>query len=353
MYNLRLYFPPPVLSGGGVPACSDSSPRDSHRESEDRQAGVGVSRRNRLIPPLLLPPCFARGEKTIVLFLILCSVIFFPRIVFAATLSTEALSDVTGERATVAVTLNSEDEDVNAIEGTLTFPEDRWTFQEIRTGNSIVSLWIQEPSSPTCSDGVCRILWSGIIPGGFSGRHGIVFSIELSARRAGSSRFEIHNARVLLNDGSGSPATLRLAAAEIVAVGKSAEPLSPLISLDRTAPEPFTPEISRTPLAFDNQWFVSFNARDRETGVAYYEVREGSGEYVRAENPYLLKDQTLRSRVVVRAVDYAGNVREAAAIRAQPGAPIVWSNWHLLAAVGAAIVAGTAYFLRRRLIEVI
>jgi hypothetical protein len=82
-----------------------------------------------------------------------------------------------------------------------------------------------------------------------------------------------------------------------------------MVTKDKSPPEPFEMGVGRDPGIFDNKYFISFFATDRESGIDYYEVKEGDQTFVRAESPYLLKDQSLRSTIKVKAVDKAGNER--------------------------------------------
>jgi hypothetical protein len=59
-----------------------------------------------------------------------------------------------------------------------------------------------------------------------------------------------------------------------------------------------------------------FSTQDKGSGIDYYEVKEESqfllfrllpSKWHRAESPYLLRDQSLSSRIYVKAVDRAGN----------------------------------------------
>ncbi len=83
---------------------------------------------------------------------------------------------------------------------------------------------------------------------------------------------------------------------------------------------------------FDGQYFIIFDAQDKQTGIDHYEVLEsepgaesagesGRSDLIRrfikgktpqwkvAQSPYLLEDQKLQSEVHVKAVDKAGNER--------------------------------------------
>ena len=73
-----------------------------------------------------------------------------------------------------------------------------------------------------------------------------------------------------------------------------------------------------------------FATIDKTSGVDYYEVKEGKHDFQRAESPYLLEDQSLRSKISVRAVDKAGNERIAEII---PPFKVSWKDIVILLAI--------------------
>ena len=86
---------------------------------------------------------------------------------------------------------------------------------------------------------------------------------------------------------------------------------SPKISframVDATSPEKFQAEIGQDPSVFEGKYFLGFSTQDKTSGIDYYEVKEGKGDFKRAQMPYLLDDQTLNGKIIVKAVDKAGN----------------------------------------------
>jgi len=82
-----------------------------------------------------------------------------------------------------------------------------------------------------------------------------------------------------------------------------------IINEDKTPPEPFEPAVARDRTIFSNKYFVSFFTTDKDSGLAYYEIKEGGRNFVLAESPYLLRDQSLEGVIQIKAVDKAGNER--------------------------------------------
>ena len=83
--------------------------------------------------------------------------------------------------------------------------------------------------------------------------------------------------------------------------------------IDTTKPEEFKPEIGRDPAIFEGKYFLSFATVDKMSGIDHYEIIETRDKkqdiWKKVESPYLLEDQSLQSKILVKAVDKAGNER--------------------------------------------
>jgi len=151
--------------------------------------------------------------------------------------------------------------------------------------------------------------------------------------------------QVLLNDGLGTPAKLTIKGAVftilpgIPEVPK--EEWQEELEKDNIPPEPFEIEIHRTPEIFEGKYFITFFTSDKQTGLDYFEVKEGKRNWEKAESPYLLEDQDLKSIIKVKAVDKAGNERLAEYI---PPKKITWKDW-LPWLILILIVASIIYWL--------
>ena len=82
---------------------------------------------------------------------------------------------------------------------------------------------------------------------------------------------------------------------------------------DVIAPEDFNPIVGKDADLLNGNNFVAFSTTDKGEGVDHYEVRETfwgiEGKYEITQSPYVLKDQTLKSTIYVKAVDKSGNER--------------------------------------------
>ncbi|MCK5491360.1 MAG: hypothetical protein KAI67_05980 [Candidatus Pacebacteria bacterium] len=91
------------------------------------------------------------------------------------------------------------------------------------------------------------------------------------------------------------------------------------VMIDTTSPEEFTPQITD----IEEKKYLVFTAKDTVSGISHYEVSQTSlswlgnikpGQEIKwktVKSPYLLKDQSLKSVIKVKAVDKAGNERLA------------------------------------------
>lgn len=247
----------------------------------------------------------------------------------------------------VSIYLDTSGENVNAISATVSYPGSVLQVKEIRDADSVIPLWIEQPHAVSG-----EVAFAGIIPGGYSGKNGLVMTLVFQALSAGSGNIEAATVRALRNDGQGSQVPISAQPLALVIVSSNAQTSNTPLTRDTNPPEDFTPQIAQDPSLFNDQWFVSFVASDKETGIARYQVKEVSSPLLAAfaswkdaQSPHLLSDQSLSSYVYVRATDQAGNSRTE---RIDPQHPLPWhENLGLLAIflIGVVILG---YWLWRR-----
>jgi len=261
-----------------------------------------------------------------------------------------------GQQFQVDVILNTEGEQINAIEGKIIFPRDLLELKKINDGNSIINFWIEKPKS--APEG--QIVFSGIVPGGYNDNQGLILSITFLAKKEGSGLIEIQNAKTLLNDGKGAEAKLKIFNFQfsIFKESPAIQSLVPKIK-DLEPPEDFKPEIASDPTIFDGKYFLVFATQDKGSGIAGYAVHESirkkdvtqrnAQKWQEAESPYVLKDQKLRSWIYVKAVDKAGNER---IVSLPPKYPLKWyekwENWGIIVVTIVIIWLILLIFRKRR-----
>lgn len=206
----------------------------------------------------------------------------------------------------VDLILKSREENINAISGVVTFPPNQLELKQVRAGNSIVNLWVENPQVIAPGE----ISFAGITPGGYVGDAGPIFSLVFKAKQVGDNQIGLKNPTVLINDGLGTaaqvqvlPANFRIGAQAMAAVS---------VPSDENPPEEFKPLLSRDPAFLDNQWFLVFLTQDKGSGISHYQTCEGLwGKCETATSPYLVKNQKINSAFKVKAVDLSGNERVA------------------------------------------
>ena len=206
----------------------------------------------------------------------------------------------------VKVNVDTQKENLNAFAGTLQFPNNLLSLQEIKTGSSIINLFIDEPKEAQPG----KISFSGITPGGFTGQ-GFLIEAIFKTKIDGKGKIIFTNSRAFINDGSGNVANAT--ASDFNFIISSTTPATDDTSLltDKEEPETFTPIITKIPDIGGNNYLLVFNTQDKISGIDHYEVKEGNGIFKIATSPYQLEDQSLKHDIIVKAIDKSKNERLA------------------------------------------
>ena len=210
-----------------------------------------------------------------------------------------------------SIKLNTEGEYVNAVRVNLSFSQDILEIKDFSKGNSILTVWVEEPRFSGQRD---SFSFSGGIPGGYQGWNGILGKVIFKAKEQGLAKIEFQeSSQALLNDGLGTPAKLEIRETTFNLLPETGEGYRNQwqreLEKDTTLPEPFGVEIGQQSDIFEGKYFIIFSTTDKQTGVSHYEIEEGDEQWKVGSSPYLLEDQSLTSIITVRAVDKAGNKR--------------------------------------------
>ena len=187
-------------------------------------------------------------------------------------------------------------------------------------------MWIKRPYM----NDKHQLVLSGIIPGGFSGSAGRLAIVHLKAGKTGNASVMIdQSSRAYTNTINATPDPI--VSKSVTFSVKSGVINKDLVLEDSISPESFTPIIGRiststTELATTSgqsdagSWRVAFNAQDKGSGIARYEVAESKNsislddkeklasiDWHEAQSPYILTDQTLSSYIYVKAIDQKSN----------------------------------------------
>lgn len=277
-----------------------------------------------------------------------------PASVFAAqvTVLPEQKSVIENAEFQTDITINTGNDLINTFSGVLSFPEKIVEVKEVRTAGSIINYWVEEPKVVDH-----EIHFAGIVPGGFTGSKGLLFSVIFTAEDQGRGTIQIKEPLFLKNDGQGTAAKISISNStiEVLAPDVRRNIVIPPLN-DTTPPEPFTPEISRMHAFYKNGWLLYFVAQDKGAGIDHYELQEPAGgllgfftPWKRVSSPYLLKDQSANTALNVRAVDKAGNIRT---VHVAPLHPKAWyanlTNWFIIVGIIALVMITKQTIWRKR-----
>jgi hypothetical protein len=259
---------------------------------------------------------YMRCEQFRYIFITILVVLFYVTATVSAHAATISIDSGTknvavGDEYKVDFSLTSRDTELNALEGVVSVPKNL-TLVRVMEGGSIVNFWVHNPSD-TANQSTDSIAFSGVIPGGYAGENGKLFSIIFKVQSIGTTKISIDKMLAFINDGAGSKTPLSAISLELIVhkVG-SGLVVDDGLGLDKTPPEVFLPEIGQDSHIYDGKKFVVFSATDKDSGIDRYEINEGSG-FVSAVSPYILIHQNGDVKIVVRAIDRAGNIREEVA----------------------------------------
>jgi len=227
-----------------------------------------------------------------------------------------------GDTFLVEVRIDTEGQCINTVKVELSFANNVLEIKDFSQGNSLLSLWAEEPEF---SNETGLVSFSGGIPGGYCGELAgdpgtsnllgrIIFQVYQNPliNKPINTRVEFsENSYVLLHDGLGTKAPLVTQGAGFNILSGIPEfprqEWQELLKGDTILPESFSITLEQDSIVFEGKYFITFSTTDKQTGIAHYEVREGGGEWKKADSPYLLKDQGLNDTIRVKAIDKAGN----------------------------------------------
>ena len=257
-----------------------------------------------------------------------------------------------GQKFWLDIMIDTEGEAINAVHGIVDYPQDQLSLVNINNGDSIISSWIEVPNLKSG-----QAVFAGIVPGGFSGvlspfysgaAPGKIISLQFLVIKGGEIKVGVDDLQVLLHDGFGTPINTHIVDFEIIPTENIiSTPVKEEIK-DFDPPEPFLFQIIKDENIFENQYILIFNTQDKDSGIDHYEVQEGSFDFVIAQSPYLLKNQNLDGKIIVKAIDRAGNERIS-----RVGPPkqksFLRGYWRLLIGLLIFIMLILSYFLRKHI----
>ena len=217
-----------------------------------------------------------------------------------------------GQQFQLDIFVDSENDILNTIEGSVKFSENDFKINDIRDGNSSILLWIDKPKTVSGA-----VTFSGMTPNGIVRDKNFIISLILEPRRSAEALVTLTGTGYL-NDGNGTKVTIKPANFKI-SVKKELQPDISVADLknDRETPEDFIPVIVRDDGLLSGKYAVIFETQDKFSGIDRYEIAEPKlglfgvekPKWGIAVSPYTLNDQSRESFVYIKAVDRNGNER--------------------------------------------
>lgn len=243
-----------------------------------------------------------------------------------------------GDTVTLGLRIDTDEgECINTVDAVINYDSSIRAI-DVSRGNSILNLWVEDP---VIDENAHTITFAGGIPGGYCGRIPgdpsltnilveLVFQSPGFVVGAGTDptahvRID-ESSQVLLHDGYGTNATIRLQDATLTlmpsAGTENSDSWRESVKNDNELPSDFSITLTKDDNAFSGKYFITFNSIDKQSGIDHYEVMEESikernsfiwgradAPWIVTESPYVLTDQTLNSTIRIRAIDKAGNER--------------------------------------------
>ncbi len=108
-----------------------------------------------------------------------------------------------GETVALTLRVDSGGENINAVEGVLTYPVDRLRFVRVSREQSILTLWTEEPAADTRTG---TVTFTGGRPGGIVADNAALFTVYFEAYKSGDTTLSFDASRSALykHDGEGT-----------------------------------------------------------------------------------------------------------------------------------------------------
>ncbi len=236
------------------------------------------------------------------IFSIICVVCSAGASVQAASISVSAQSSTVqaGDTRILSVVVDTEGKEINAIEGTV-FASD--PIGEVFTGGSVFTLWpTVKKTSPTSFEFV------GGTPSAVFGNKIKVLSFEVRVDTDASVEVRLKNIVLFVSDGKGS--TISVPPQKILlSVGSGGTTVNETTEFLQS--DTRSPMLSVTPIRdsdlYGEDVVLALDAMDTQSGIAYFQIREGSVVATTSATVYRLQNKEYTGRIQIKAFDKAGN----------------------------------------------
>lgn len=154
-----------------------------------------------------------------------------------------------GQVFPVEIRISSTDQSMNAAGGVIAFPQDKLEVVSLLKNNSIINLWVQEPSF---SNAQGTINFEGIVLNpGYKGAGGSIITVNFKGKAMGSAPLGFSSASILANDGLG---TNILASAGTAQFNLAASGITPPAAISGV---PAAPQVTSPTHPDPNTWYAN------------------------------------------------------------------------------------------------
>lgn len=160
-----------------------------------------------------------------------------------------------GKTFTVNVMVSSADQAANGYSGSVSYPGDLLELTSLGKGGSVVSLWVQDPSS---SSGMANFEGVTFNPG-YKGGAGKIISLTFKAKAPGKATVRFSSGSILANDGQGTNILTGLGSANFT-LGEGDEPEPTPQPPQEVTGKPAAPKISSTTHPDPAAWYAAHDA---------------------------------------------------------------------------------------------
>jgi hypothetical protein len=249
-----------------------------------------------------------------IIFFIFISLILKTNLVLASSLSVVVPKTIeTQKQFEVKVNLDTGGVSINSFDISISYPKEILKFEGYKEEGSINKSWY---IAPTEKEGSINFI--GIIPGGVDGvydpdKNGLqaipITKLLFSPISSGLGEFKIINSSILENNGLGTPLVYDAVNSSIsVSINdfkniEEKEDIEPPLPFEITFIE--SGFFSKTPS------MIIFSTTDKESGIKSYQVKKTSEIWKDVVSPLAVSKSLLKKDIIVRAVDFNGNIRVA------------------------------------------
>lgn len=130
-----------------------------------------------------------------------------------------------GLNFSVGVFISSPDQLINAVGGTILFPQDKLEITSVSKTGSIITFWAREPNF---SNAAGTINFEGVIlPNGFRAGVGRIITLNFRTKTAGTASIRFSEGSILAHDGQGTNVLRNLGIASYIITDREITPIPP------------------------------------------------------------------------------------------------------------------------------